>query len=417
MPVEEHDPFEDRFASALRQAGGAFETDQHGLVTGGAARGRRLRRRRAAVAGGVAAVALVGLGAPLVLPGGGTGGGRERSVAAAPSTPAASPTAPAAMSADDLIRTLEKLLPKGRFSNEQGRGTHQDPGPYVQVVYDDGKGKSAIAVSLGRVQPGGQDARQSTECPDKVYIPYDACVTRTLPDGSKFMVLQGYEYPDRRVDTKLWTAELVTPKGQHVSVQEWNAAAEKGAPVSRDEPPLSPAQLQTLATAPEWRAAIDATPVDPRVSTAPEPSAPQGVPGGSVSSTLASLVPKGIKVVSKSGADPEFGYVVLDDGRGASLVQVNDQADMADVEGQLFGSGARTLPDGTKVVTRKSPGEKGGAGVVMWTVDTIRPDGRRVVISAFNSGSQHAAATRTAPALTMKQLEAIATSTKWVPQG
>ena len=40
----------------------------------------------------------------------------------------------------------------------------------------------------------------------------------------------------------------------------------------------------------------------------------------------------------------------------------------------------------------------------MWTVDTIRTDGTRVVVSAFNSGAQNTAATRDAPALTMEQL-------------
>lgn len=49
----------------------------------------------------------------------------------------------------------------------------------------------------------------------------------------------------------------------------------------------------------------------------------------------------------------------------------------------------------------------------MWTADTIRTDGFRVVVSAFNSGSQNAKATRQTPALTMQQLKSIATSGKW----
>ncbi|WP_406338251.1 hypothetical protein [Streptomyces sp. NBC_00649] len=95
--------------------------------------------------------------------------------------------------------------------------------------------------------------------------------------------------------------------------------------------------------------------------------------------------------------DDGFAYVVVNDGKGASLVQINVQPNMSDVEDELSGSGAQTLPDGTKVVTHQGPGEKGGQGVVMWTVDTIRKDGFRVVISAFNSGAQNTAATRTTP--------------------
>src|SRR5690606_5639079 len=57
--------------------------------------------------------------------------------------------------------------------------------------------------------------------------------------------------------------------------------------------------------------------------------------------------------------------------------------------------------------------EKGAEGVVMWTVDTVRPDGGRVVISAFNSGSQHESATRATPARTMKELRAVALAPEW----
>jgi hypothetical protein len=49
----------------------------------------------------------------------------------------------------------------------------------------------------------------------------------------------------------------------------------------------------------------------------------------------------------------------------------------------------------------------------MWTVDTLRTDGSRVVISAFNAGTQHEAPTRETPALTMKQLREIALSPRW----
>ncbi|MFF3515954.1 hypothetical protein [Streptomyces sp. NPDC002573] len=420
MPVEEHDPFEDHFAAALRHTGGTFDTDRLDLADRGETRGRTLRRRRAAVTGGAAGVALVGLGVALVLPGLQADG--QHSVAGSTTTPAASPGRPAGVSKDDLIATLKKLLPPGTFSQEQGRGTGDPRGqyrpyrPYAQVVYDDGKGRAAVAVAVNRVQPGSSQALQATTCPDKVFVPYDACTASTLADGSKLMILQGYEYPDRRVDTKLWSAQLVTPKGQSISVQEWNSAAEKDKPISRSLPPLSPDRLKALVSAPEWRTASDALPAAPRVPTT-EPSRPGGVPEGSVSSTLATLLPKGVRVVSKGGADSGFGYVVVDDGRGASMVQVNVQADMSDVEGQLFGPDSRTLPDGTKVATHQGPGEKGGEGVVMWTVDTMRTGGRRVVISAFNSGTQTTPATRTAPALTLKQMEAIATSAKWFARG
>ncbi|OIJ85405.1 hypothetical protein [Streptomyces colonosanans] len=414
MPVEEHDPFEDKFTKALHDAGNTFETRRPDLVARGEARGRRsTSRRRIAIAGSVTAVALTGA---LVLPGSHGDGVRQQSAAAGMAKPAVPPAPHTTVTRDELIDTLKKLLPKGKFSQEEGRGTDDRLTPYAQVVYDDGNGKAAIGVSLQRLLPGDRMGREATECPDKVFVAYDTCSSVTLSDGSALMVLQGYEYPNRRSGTKLWSADLVTPTGQHVSVQEWNSPAEKGEPVSREQPPLSTTQLKALVSARAWRDAVNAMAV-PRGKAEPRPE--QGVTGRPVSSTLASLLPKGLKVVARSGKNEGFGYVVLDDGKGESFVQANVQfikdtdPDQRIIKDQLFGADARTLPDGTKVVWHQGPGDKNVKGGVMWTVDTIRPDGRRVVISAFNSGTQNTPPTRKAPALTMKQMETIATSTKW----
>ncbi|MGW1623584.1 hypothetical protein [Streptomyces sp. NPDC002172] len=408
------DAFEVRLSAALHDAGDTFDADRGALVAGGTVRGRRLRlRRRTTLLGGAAGVALAGVGGALLVPWSGAPSERSPSAVRTTPHPTVSPT-DRAVTSDDMISMLEKLLPEGKFGKAEGRGV--DPSeplaaPYAQVVFDDGQGPAAVSVAVNRVLPGGSDARQAVRCPDKVYTPYDSCSTSHLPDASVVTVVKGYEYPDRRVDTKLWTANLVTPDGHHVSVSEWNAAAEKDAPVSRDEPPLSAAQLKKLAAAQEWRGVVDAIPEDPRQTQEP-PAAQED--GGAIRKTLTSLVPKGLKVVAHgSDDDAQFTYVVVDDGKGRSLVQINVQPDMSDVAGQLFGAGSETLPDGTRVAEKKQPGEKGGAGVVMWTVDTLRTDGFRVVISAFNSGSQQTAATRTAPALTMKQLRAIALSPKW----
>ncbi|MBW8792630.1 MAG: hypothetical protein JF597_03255 [Streptomyces sp.] len=408
------DAFEVRLSAALHDAGDTFDADRGALVAGGSVRGRRLRLwRRTTVLGGTAGVALAGVGGALLVPWSGAPSERPPAAVSTNPHPTVSPTA-RAVTSDEMISTLERLLPEGKFGKAEGRGVDaSEPlvAPYAQVVFDDGQGPGAVSVAVNRVLPGGYDARQAVRCPDKVYTPYDSCSTSRLPDASVVTVVKGYEYPDRRVDTKLWTANLVTPDGHHVSVSEWNAAAEKDAPISRVEPPLSAGQLKKLAAAQEWRGVVDAIPEDPRQTQEP-PAAQED--GGAIRKTLTSLVPKGLKVVAHgSDDDAQFTYVVVDDGKGRSLVQINVQPDMSDVAGQLFGAGSETLADGTRVAERKQPGEKGGAGVVMWTVDTLRTDGFRVVVSAFNSGSQQSAATRTAPALTLKQLRAIALSPKW----
>ncbi|MGW1669936.1 hypothetical protein [Streptomyces sp. NPDC002324] len=436
MPLDQHgDPFEERFGDALRRAGEGFGTEGHALVDGGAARGRRLLfRRRAAMLGGAAGVALAAVGGValaavggvVLLPGAGDGGGKQSVAAARPDEPKPRDD-DGEVSGAQLVKRLKDLLPAGKFSGEAARGTGARPGPYAQVVFDDGKGAAAVQLGLGRIDPDSEQARQLTDCPDKALVKFDSCVESTLPDGSRLMLFEGYEYPDRRADTKHWYAQVVDPDGFEVSVMEWNAAAQKDAPVTRPEPPLSTALLRTIVTAPEWREVVEAIPEDeagdgdrpPSSTERPDAGSVDAptVDGGAIQKNLGALLPEGVHAVEEGNQASDFAYVVLDDGEGRSLVQINVQPGMADVADSLFGTGAETLPDGTKVAIRQEPGEKGGAGVVRWTVDTLRTDGLRVVISAFNSGAQHTAATRKAPALTMAQLREIATSETWKALG
>ncbi|MEV0492030.1 hypothetical protein [Streptomyces atratus] len=128
---------------------------------------------------------------------------------------------------------------------------------------------------------------------------------------------------------------------------------------------------------------------------------------------LTKRLPDGLTVKASGKQETEYAYVVVDDGQGKSFVQINVQPNMSEVEGDLFGSDAKVLADGTKVTTHQGPGEKGGKGVKMRQVDTIRPDGLRVVISAFNAANQNVAAGRKDPALTLAELQRIATSKVW----
>ncbi|MEV5804340.1 hypothetical protein [Streptomyces parvulus] len=405
------DAFEDRLSAALRDAGDGFEADRGALVGAGRARGRRaVLRRRTAVVGGVTGVALASVGAVLVLPADETAGPTRSGVASGVAPTAAT----AGYTGDDLLRELKAQLPKGVTSEEAARGTADRRAPSARLVFDDGSGAAAISLGLGRVEPGSARVRELTECPDRNLTAYDGCATDRLPDGSLLRVYQGYEYPDRREDTKFWSADLVTAEGQHVTLSEWNSPAEKDASVSRDEPPLTTAQLRDIVTADVWRRAVDAVPERRGRSADARPEQPPAASGKAVADTLVRLLPAKLDVVVKGGQESEFAYVVVDDGRGRSLVQVNVQHGMADVAGELY-AGGETLPDGTRVATRQDPGEKGGSGVVMWTADTLRPgaDGIRVVISAFNTGDQNESATREAPALTMAQLRKIALSAEW----
>lgn len=410
MPENQHhDPFEERLSTALRDAGDGFDADLAALAAGGRARGRRVRtRRRAVVLGGAAAVVLAGA---LLVPGSGSSGPRHSSTAAGPDT-SASPVPAAAFSGDELLRTLKGLLPAGDFRQEAAQGTGARSAPYAHLVYDDGHGPAAVEIGFNRVEPGSREVRELTRCPDRTVAEYDDCTTARLPDGSLLMLHRGYEYPDRREDTKRWSAQLVTAEGQHVFLSEWNSAAAKDAPVSRPEPPFTTDELKRIVTADVWRRVVDAMPEHPEPSAPAAPSDPPQVPGEAIGRRLAALIPDGLTVVERGGQETDHAYLVVDDGEGRSLVQVNVQPGMSDAADQLYGD-AETLPDGTVVATRKGPGEKGGEGVVMWTVDTMRPDGLRVVVSSFNTGAQHRDATRDVPALTVEQLREIALSPTW----
>ncbi|MET9350335.1 hypothetical protein [Streptomyces termitum] len=429
-PNGHHDPAADpRFTaelgSALRTAGEGFALDgRPELISAGLVRGRRrLLRRRLAVTGGALALAAVGIGGvyagSVVTP---DGAAAKASVAAPPTSEkprgekppveAGEPGGPrqAAIPIADIISALKASAPAGTWKFDQEDGVGQG----VSGTFDDGRGEAAFFLSLSRAGGTGETGADMVTCPDKVYVPYDRCTDGRTANGSRVMVLQGYVYPDKREETKSWRATLLTKDGFLVDFSEHNAPAEKGAEVNRENPPLTATQLKELVAADAWKPLLDLIPpyVPPTGQPGGQPLPPPvpGVQGSAVTNALRSLLPKHLRVTDKGG-EGEFGYVVVDDGKGKSLVQVNVQYGMGDSFG---GAGeVTTLPDGRRVALSRQPGEKGGAGVVWWTADTVTPDGFRVVVSAFNTGAQHQDATRAEPALTMEQLKALALDPKW----
>jgi hypothetical protein len=417
-------PFEDELGDAIRRTGDTFRpSDRPGLVDGGLTRGRRrlARRRAAAVTGSVLALAVVGVAGGYTT--GALGPGDGRTSAALPATPSAAegpatpsapgPSAAGGVTKEKMLAAFKALLPEGKTTQEDGRGITEDPtggktGPYASVVFDDGQGAAAISLGVSTVDPAGQSAEQFVTCPSKALVQHDTCKAETLPGGSRFMLFQGYEYPDRRVDTRMWRAVLITPEGVQVDASEWNAPAEKDAPVSRPAPPLTGPQMKALVTDEVWKS-IGAQLGEPRKETRLP-----GRTGASVDKILMSLLPKGLKVLDKQG-DPGYGFVVADDGKGAGFIQVNAQTGMQDLASELFAGDVTTLPDGTKVLVKKEndPDQKGGAGAVGWTVDTLRPDGFRVVMMAFNAPGQGQDASRAEPVLTIEQMKTIVLDKKW----
>ncbi|MEU9082501.1 hypothetical protein [Streptomyces sp. NPDC048357] len=425
-------PFEDELGVALRRAGDGFTVDRDALVEAGERRGRRLLVRRRAAVGGGSVVALALIAAGGAYSGGlldDTGGATAVHVAAPPpptgddkGTRAGSGT----VTAEQMIANLRTLLPGGQLTGPQGRGT-EDQVPAASGVYDDGKGKAAVSISLSRVDPDGSQARGGTQCGDKNLEQYDYCRTEQLADGSTVMLHKGYEYTDRREDTKVWRAVRVTPQGFMVEANEWNAPAEKGAAVSRSNPPLPIDQLKSVVISELWYPALNDLPAaEPEVQ--PGSEAGTGAETGTGSPTALRdqqavealeglLAGAGIKIpVISKGGEGRYGYVVFDDGKGKSLVQLNVSQNQGDSAGSghsgFAGPNLPPLADGTLVRVTQGPGEK-GRGVIEWKVDTIRMDGLRLVVSAFNTADQSGTSTRKEPALTLDQLKTLALAPGW----
>lgn len=268
MPVDfdddPHGRYGEELGDALRRTADDFRPDTLGLVTGGHARGRRLRRRRTAmVTAAVAAVAAAGVGGALAATGGtgGTDGHASGVASASQRRPAATKEhgrpAPKAITAEQMEHLLVSMLPRGgTVSGVTGRGTG-DGIPYAQVVYDDGHGKAAVEV--------GVVAQGEATCPSPNPDPTTSCTVIPLHNASgvsgTLQIFKGYEYPDHRVATKEWVARFRTSSGAMVELDEWNSPQEKDAPITRPEPPLNSAQITGIVTDPRWRRVIDALPV------------------------------------------------------------------------------------------------------------------------------------------------------------
>ncbi|MCP3758409.1 hypothetical protein [Streptomyces sp. TBY4] len=421
-------PFEDELGEALRRTGDGFTAEGRGLADAGERRGRRMvARRRAALAGGSAlTLALIGTAGAyvngLLGPGGGGGGGN---VASSQEPPALGPlvrgssrntnrVGTGAVSAEQLTGVLKQLLPQGTLSDVEARGTGHEIGPAVTAVFDDGEGKSRIGFTLNRIDPKGEMAADMLKCPSKATTKHDSCTSEKLADGSQLFLYKGYVFPDHRANVKSWRAIVVTPQGFIVDASEENAATEKDSPPTRPTPPLSLAQLQALVTSPLWHPALNDLPAAGQEGARQAPR--QGVKAVTILEEL--LRTDGIPIVSRDESHADLGYLVLDDGKGKSLVSLEIQVDNAEEPGVWADQfkDAETLPDGAKVLTRKGDGDKDVPGMLRWSAEVLRPNGTRLILSAVNGETEGSAVTRKEPVLGVERLKELATSPKWASE-
>ncbi|MFF4487552.1 hypothetical protein ACFY0F_13830 [Streptomyces sp. NPDC001544] len=406
---------------AMSRAAGEFPPHSADLVQRSVARGRRMKLVRATqVAAATAVFALVTVGGTMMATGAvhsvGGDGTRSRPGASGQSTERSSSAAPVTVSGEEMVSTLKSLLPPGgTVSDASGRGTQSD-GPFIsptaKLTYSTGKGSSGIDIRLARLDPGVPANQQGDGgCLPVEVRPYDKCTTRKLPGGAVLSTTKSFTYPNSDTGQKRWYVVYTTAAGVQVTVQEFGGGGEKGS-VDGADPLLSTDRLTSIARSPAWAKAIAALPADDGHSTSPS-AGTKHVPGTRMTSVLKSHLPHG-GTISDLDASDDLVELVYDDGRGKNMVEADAQYNMSALLAKDMGCTgvagdceAWTMPDGTKVKKVKGHSEKGGSAAV-WLVDTLRPDGRRVVVREVNSYAESAPVTRPQPALTMDRLLTIA---------
>ena len=252
---------DDRFSAALHRAVRTLEPPTGHLVDGAITRGRRRQRLVRGVEAFTAAAVLTGVGALVItlLPSGGGGPGTQD--AAAGSTPIAKATsvssrahpapAPVATTPQVLLQTALDTLPqKGTTSHYAGNYSVGYAG--TQFVYDDGRGAAQIYLDIGYAPYRDEN---STPC----VIGRAGCTV--LADGAHALVTTSREYgagDPRTPHTTQWSIALVRADGLQVGITEFNAPQEKGAELTRTDPPFSVHQLTTWADGSQWRKNVTA---------------------------------------------------------------------------------------------------------------------------------------------------------------
>ncbi|MFK0023658.1 hypothetical protein [Streptomyces sp. NPDC090798] len=405
---------------AMNPATGEFPPHSADLVQRSIAQGRRMRLFGATRVAAVTALALVTAGGTLMATDAfGSRGGdgtpdQLRADAPARSTGQPPSREPSSISEDEMVRTLESLLPPGgTVSAASGRGSQSD-GPVVwptaKLTYSTANGSAGIDLAIARLEsdiPADQQQGQAGCLPVEVR-PYDKCTTEKLPGGAVLNTTKSFTYPTSDTGQKRWYVVFTTADGVQLTVQQFGGGGEKGSSSGAD-PLLSIAQLTSIVRSPVWSKAIAAVPAPEEPPSTSASTGTKRVPGARMTRVLKSHLPQG-GTLSDLNAGDGMVQLVYDDSHGKNMVEVDAQYDRtallaghmgcADVTGECQ---AMTLADGTKVKKVKGRSEKGGSALV-WLVDTLRPDGRRVVAREVNSYAEAGPVTRPQPALSTDEL-------------
>ncbi|MFJ1666422.1 hypothetical protein ACIOK4_08615 [Streptomyces bottropensis] len=319
------------------------------------------------------------------------------------------PSGSGSPSAQQMVRVLETLLPEGRFSGQRGRGLGSgSTAPSASLVYGRDGNEAKVSVSLYRW--GVPVPPLFLQCPDTAYAPFSRCTETRVPGGGKLTLDRSPAKGSEPSGVEVLTAQFTYGGGEQVVVTQTEMRPGQWPAGGDTSLPLAGGRLSAVATSPRWKPVLSRMPKPPDSERA---EATEGVPGKEIARALAALLPTGLRVRQPAGSDG-FGHVVVDDGRGESLVAANVQRwKPGDTRMAKVFEKSTTLPDGTRVRIAEEPSPHGGKGAVERSVDVLRDDGFRVVVMAVNARGYGLRASRADPALTLRQLRRIALDGTW----
>ncbi|MFF7634672.1 hypothetical protein ACFZB9_16165 [Kitasatospora sp. NPDC008050] len=403
-------PIEDSITELLREAADlAPDTPGELLADGGERRGRRrvARRRAATVAGGAAVLAVAGLVAVQLRPGGDPVAPASRQTIATPGPQSA-------------LATLVPLLPPGRTSERSGQDQVTGQGPAAKLVFDDGHGATLLQLSTATVGLPLGDDTEGTQCPDPFMVSTADCTRSVRPDGAILVIDKSA--PTSTDPVEHWSAVYTGIDGRQVRLDEYNSRT-VAAPVTRADPALSAEQLTAVVASSSWARLIDAgRPVSAPAAgqASPRPPQPADILAG-----VDRLLPAGVQ--HDNGTTPQTRpgtahLTVTAAGRTSVLmVTVDPRLD------QGAGDPRRAFEGGVQPGQQLTPAVNGGSSVItsttpvttssggpasLWMVEVMLPDGTGVTIDETN-GSNGYDIQGGPPALTVDQLTALATDPSW----
>ncbi|MFF2626699.1 hypothetical protein ACFVUN_13110 [Kitasatospora griseola] len=394
MPALPDHDFEDRLCQVFHETGESFVPDTPRLAMGGATRGRRRQRRRLALGAAAAVLAVSGLGAA-VLPSALQTNSTGPAASPVPSPPVSDPPDAARIPQEaHLASAVAERLPKGlkivrSDGSTQGSAAFPTNRAWAELVLDDGQGQSLL--SVGVFNPHRQAIGPCTELP---FMDVE-CRETHRQDGSTVAVMQ---YTGQGANPNRFTAvQWVTADGMTVNATSHNTARRGSAP-DRAEPLLSADVLSSLATDPGWRT------IGSELLGAMPKSASSDAPV-----QRPDLLPPGLKVLSStSGAEQT---ATLADGDRTVVLRLQEEA--ADRSVLDWFADAPTLPDDTRIRSVANRPVLGTQGSTESVVDVLRPDGRRVRVTAVNPAGAGDPDAGREPLLTLDQLTAIARCPGW----